>query len=397
MKNLFLIIAMLVFAIPALAIRIENGDNVQISAPVNEDIYVAAGAVTVSAIVRGDFFAAGGTITLNDSISGDLVVAGGTITFRGVVMDDVRAAGGSLVISGYIGGDLLVTGGTVTIETGAVIMGDIYVAGGNVRMDGRVMGNLKTGTGEFFLNGSIDKNADLNGGKIHLNGKIGGDAIIACQSLKVEPGASLNGSVRYWTEQGEVDFGNALKNGTAMYDTSLKDRFESPKPQYLGFVTFFGVLGYLIAMFILLVLGQRLFGSFFNRTVGTMQAAPMQAFGYGFLYFVVVPVAIVLLFITLVGIPVGLIALTFYILFLALAHSITALAAAHWLNVRQAYHWSFWKTVLAALGILVILKTVSMIPFVGWLAVFIAVCIVFGAILLNSGLLRSGKTTAPAN
>jgi len=80
-----------------------------------------------------------------------------------------------------------------------------------------------------------------------------------------------------------------------------------------------------------------------------------------------------------------------------LAHSITALAAAHWLNVRQAYHWSFWKTVLAALGILVILKTVSMIPFVGWLAVFIAVCIVFGAILLNSGLLRSGKTTAPAN
>lgn len=396
MRTLITLILMLVAITPAFAIRFERGENIRISIPVNEDIYVMAGTISTDAIIRGDFFAMGGTVNLNDTITGDLAVAGGTINLRSVILDDVRCAGGTLIISGYVGGDLLITGGTVTIESGAIIAGDVYVAGGTLHLDGTVRGNLKSGSGELILNGSIAKNADLNGGKITLNGSIGGETILVAQELKVEHNASLGGNVRYWTNKGEVDFGNALKNGTATLDVALQHRFEQPKPQFLGFVTFFGVLGYLLAMLLLLAMGEKLFGSFFTRVADTIREAPAQSFGYGFLYFIVVPVVIVLLFITLIGIPVGLIGLFFYILFMLLAHVITALTGAHWLNKKQGFNWNFWKIVGAALGILVLLKVVSMVPLVGWLAVFLAVCIAFGAIWQNSWIQRffKGKTGA---
>ncbi len=394
MKKIFSLLMALVVATSAFAIRFERGDNVRISTPVNEDIYVAAGTISLDAIVWGDFFAAAGTVTLSDTVTGDVAVAGGTVTLRGTVLDDVRCAGGNLIISGYVGGDLLITGGTVTVERGAIIAGDVYVSGGTLRMDGTVRGNLKTASGEVFFNGSIAKKADLNGGKITLNGSIGGETVLVAQSLKLEPNASLGGNVRYWTEDGEVDFGTALKSGTATFDASLAHRFGQPKPHFLGFATFLAVMGYLLAMLILLALGQRLFGPFFSRAVEKVQHEPVRAFGYGFLYFAVVPVAIALVLITVVGIPVGLIALFFYLLFLALANVITALAGAHWWKMRQGYQWNFWKTVLAALGVLVLLKLLWFLPFVGWLAKLLAVCTAFGAILLTTRLFRQPVSNA---
>lgn len=388
MKKFLSLLVALVAATSAFAIRFEQGDNVRISTPVNEDIYVAAGTISLEAIVRGDFFAAGGTVTLSDTVTGDVAVAGGTIMLRGTVLDDVRSAGGNLTISGYVGGDLLITGGTVTVEPGAVIAGDVYISGGTLRMGGAVRGNLKTASGEVVLDGSIAKNADLNGGKITLNGSIGGEAVLVAQTIKVEPNASLGGKVRYWTEGGEVDFGTALKGGTATFDASLAHRFSQPKPHFLGFATFFAVMGYLLAMLILLAVGQRLFGPFFSQTVEKVQREPVRALGYGFLYFVVVPVGIVMLFMTVIGIPLGLIGLFFYLLFLALANVITALVGVHWWKARQGYQWNFWKMVLAALGVLVLLKLLWFLPFVGWLAKLLAVCTAFGAVLLTSRLFQ---------
>lgn len=393
MKKFLILLIALAISLPAFAIRFERGNSVRISTPVQEDLYVAGATVSIDALVRGDLFAASGNVSLNDTITGDLAVAGGTVTLRGVVLDDVRAAGGTLVISGYIGGDLLIAGGTVTIESGAVIAGDIYVGGGNVVINGTVRGNLKAGSGECALNGEIGKNADFNGAKVTINGKIGGETVLVAQTATLGSDAAFNGNVRYWTNQGEVNFGSTLKNGTATFDESLKQRFEQPKPEYLGFVTALGVLGYLTAIFILLALGQKLFGSYFIQAVDKLQRAPVQAFGYGFLYFAAVPVAIVLALITIVGIPVGLIGLFFYLLFLALAHSITALTFTHWLNWKRGYNWNYWKIVFVALGMVVLLKIVSSIPLIGWLAMIVLVCMAFGAILQTTKLFKQRSAT----
>jgi cytoskeletal protein CcmA (bactofilin family) len=376
-------------ATPVFALRFESGENIRITQPVNEDIYVFAGNITIEAPVNGDIWCAGGTVTIRDTVYGDLVAAGGTIYLKGAVLDDVRAAGGTLTLSGNIGGDLLVTGGTVMVESNAVVNGSVLASGGSITFDGKTEGFLKIAGGEFALNGSVGRNFEFNGGNLTLNGTVGGSSVVVAQRITLGDQAALKGNVRYWTDNGEVNFGSALTDGaSASFDTSLREQFQRPEFKFLGFASFLMVFWYLCAMFILLWLGQWIFGRVVHEAAAKAGSEPVRSLGYGFLYFAAVPVAIVLLLITLVGIPVGLIILFFYLLFLALAHLITALVGAHWIARYRAKEWRPIHLVLVALGLLVALKLLVAIPFVGWIASVAAVFIAFGAILDNTGLFR---------
>lgn len=382
------------FTFHAFALRIESGNDIRITEPVHEDLYVFGNAIYIDAPVYGDIWCAGGTITVNDTIHGDLVVAGGNIYLRGAVLDDVRAAGGTLMISGTIAGDLLIAGGTVTVEPSANIGGDVAMSGGTVTIGSVVQGYVKATGGKVYLNGMIGKALEFNGGELTLNGVIAGPSNIAANKLIVGERAALRGNVRYWTGEGEVDFGKALQNGALLsYDPSLREHYERPDYKFLGFASFLAVLWYLIACFILIWLGQWLFQTVFQKAAGTVQVEPLRSLGYGFVYFAAAPVGIVLLFITIVGIPVGFLALLFYGMFFALANIITVLLGAHWINTRKNYHWRPIQIVGVALGLLILLKVVSSIPFLGWLVQIVVVLIAFGAILVNTKIL----TRKPAN
>lgn len=391
--NLFTWFFALVCTVPAFALRIEKGDNVRISQAVDEDIYVFGGYVYIDAPVHGDLWCAGGTVTVNDTVTGDIVAAGGNIYLRGVALDDVRAAGGTLVISGRIAGDLLSTGGTITVESGAGIGGDVALAGGTAYINNTIAGRLLSSGGTVALNGEVGKDFEFNGGDLTLNGTVGGTSVIVAKRIILGEKASLRGNVRYWTHDGEIDFGKALQSGVqATFDESLKQRFEQPDFKFLGFASFMAAVGYLIAAFILIWLGQWLFPKTFGKAARTVQAEPLRALGLGFLYFAAVPIGVVMLFVTIVGIPVGLIALFFYIMFLALANVITALVGAHWIDQRKGYNWSPLKMVFAALGLFILLKLLGFVPFVGWIAKIAVVFVAFGAILDNTGILRDRKS-----
>lgn len=395
-KVILSIFLALSFAFQAYALRIESGSDIRITTPVQEDIYVFGGTINIDAPVFGDIWCAGGTVMVNDTVHGDLVMAGGNIYVRGAVLDDVRAAGGTMTISGAIAGDLLIAGGTVTVEPNANIGGDMVMSGGTVTLGSTVMGKLKAAAGVLNFNGSVGKDLEFNGGEIHLNGSVVGPAVIAASKITLGGNAVLHGNVRYWTDRGEFDFGSALQNGAAAaFDPSLRKQFERPDSKWLGFATFFGVLWYLIASFILLWLGQWLFSNTFQKASRTAFLESIHSLGYGFLYFAAVPVAIVLLFITVVGIPVGLIALFFYILFLVLANIITVLVAAHWINGRKNYQWKPIQLVAVSLGLLVLLHIVGSIPFVGWVIQAVLVMMAFGAILDNTGIFRRRQNATP--
>lgn len=379
----------LLSTLPVFALQFESGDKVRISQPVHEDIYVFGGTIDIAAPVYGDVWCAGGTVTVSDTVTGDVVVAGGNVYLRGTVLDDVRAAGGTLFISADIGGDLLITGGTATIEPEAVIGGSMAVAGGTISLAGVVKGTLQSAAGAMTLDGTVEKDFEFNGGDLNLNGTIGGAAQIVAKRVVTGDNARLRGNVRYWTEEGEVNFGNSLQSGAkASFDPALRQRFERPDYKFLGFASFMAAIWYLTASFILIWLGQWLFGKVFRNAAVTAQAEPVRSLGYGFLYFIAVPAAAVLLFVTVVGIPVGLIVLLLYGLFFALANIITALVAAHWVERRRKYNWRPVQMMFAALGLLILLKILGFVPFLGWVVKIALIFTAFGAILENTGILR---------
>jgi hypothetical protein len=380
MKRLLFLLVQCSSFFTATAFRIEYGNNTTISQPVHDDLYIAGGTVTINAPIYGDLIIAGGTIIINDTVTNDILLAGGNVTFNGFAGDDIRCAGGNIRISKNVTGDVVVAGGSVIIDRGITI-GGLLAAGGNSTIDGNVNGEVRGAFGELIINGSIAKGANCTGGKLTVNGNVGGDAVLSARDIVIGSAASFNGGVRYWNKAGSLDFKQSLKNGKATYDPSL--RIRNGEWYYLGAASILGLLWYLGMAFLMILIVQYLFSSTMKKAADTVFTSSIKSLGYGFLFFIAVPVAAVIAFFTIVGVPLGLLLVVGYITMLLLATVIISVVAANWFNNHNNHRWQYWQLVFAAFGLFIVLKVLQAAPFVGWLLIFIMACVSFGGILLN--------------
>lgn len=354
--------------------------TVTIDKPVYEDLYIAGGNVIVNAPVHGDLVAAGGTVQINDTVTNDILMAGGNVIFNGYAGDDIRCAGGDIKLLKNVSGDVVVTGGSVSIAAGSSI-GNLMASGGEVVIDGNVTGFIKSMTGRLVLNGIAMKDIDCRGGTIIINGEVQGTAIIAAtDEIIIGANAAFDNKVRYWSP-GKTDFGSSVNNGTAVYDSSLRVNYD--RWYYLGFASVLGLLWYIAMVFLVIAVVQYLFSATMKKAGTIAYDSALKSLGFGILFWIGVPVAAAILLISMIGFPLGLILIMGYVMLLLLASAIAAVVIANWLNTRSLANWSYWRMVLAALGIFVVLKILLATPFLGWLLLLVIVCISFGAILLS--------------
>jgi cytoskeletal protein CcmA (bactofilin family) len=374
-------IACMLLAVTQACCQFQSGDNVQIQNKAVGDQYLTGSDITINAPVYGDLIVAGGTITLNDTVTQDLVAAGGTLSINGLVRDDVRCAGGTIRISKNVDGDLVATGSNITIDKGVSILGNLYIAGGEVTVNGDVAGSIKSASGVITLNGKTGKDLDCRGGKLALNGIVHGTSVLSANEILLGADAKFNKDVRYWNKAESLDFGNTI-NGKATLDPSLE--IEKGKWHYLGFGSALVLLWYLGTALLMIVLVQYLFSPVLSKSADTVKLASLKSLGLGLLFLIGVPVAVVLCIITIVGLPVGVLLAILYVTILLLATVIVALVAAHWVN-NTNYNgtWSSRKIIFIAFGIFIVLKLASLTPFVGPLVMFLLACMAFGAILLQ--------------
>lgn len=357
-------------------------DNIVIREKVTKDLYVAGGTVTINAPVYGDLIVAGGTITVNDTITQDILLAGGNINFNGYVGDDIRCAGGTIRISHHVAGDVVVAGGTITIDKGVIIHGNLLATGGEVKVDGEIEGYIKSGAGTFTLNGKAGHDIDCRGGEITINGTVGGTSVLAAKTIEVGEDASFNGDVKYWSKNETPDFTNAVHQGKPVFDSSLE--IEGGKLIYLGFASILIALWYLGMALVMIFLIQYLFSTTMKTAAGTVKSESLKSLGFGALFLIGVPIAIVISAITIIGVPVSILLLIGYITLLALATVIVSLLITHWINnTYYQFSWSNVKISFVAFGIFIAIKLTSLTPVVGPLIMALLVGMGFGAILLN--------------
>jgi hypothetical protein len=362
------------------AFRIEYGSNVIISQPVYEDLYIAGGNVTINAPVYGDLIIAGGTVIVNDSVANDVLLVAGSAVINGLVGDDVRCIGGTVRISKNVTGDVVVTGGEVIIDSN-VIIGGLLASSGNIAVNGNVSNEVRGAFGNLLLNGDVGKNIDCRGNYIKINGHIGGKSILAAKDISIGSGAVFSDGIRFWNRSGVLALSNTQKNGKVVYDESL--RIDSPEWYYLGTATLLGLLWYLGMALLMIFVIQYLFSSTMQKSADKIFDSPLGSLGFGFLFFIVTPVVAILTFITVIGIPLGILILLSYIVLVLLAMLTSSVVTANWLNNRFNKGWNNWHLVFAAWGVFVVLEFLSLIPFVGWLVLAIVVCMAYGGILLT--------------
>lgn len=383
MKKIFVLITVSVFMAPAYAFRIEQGNNIIISQPVYEDLYIAGGSITINAPVYGDLTIAGGTININDSVTNDILLAGGTVIFNGYAGRNIRCAGGKIQISKNVAGDVVVAGGSILIDKGVTI-GGLLVTGGDITVNGNVTGEIRGVFGEFVLNGNVAKDIDCRGGSITINGIIGGESKIGARKIIIGNNAVFNKNVRYWERKPiDIDFKQSLQknNVTATYDLSL--RIQTGEWYFLGGNTLFVLLWYLGMALLMILIIQYLFSSTMKKSADTFFMNTLQSFGYGMLFFITVPIAAVIAFVTIIAVPIGLLLVFGYVAAILLATVITSIVVANWLNNRFYRNWQYWHLSFSAFGLFIVFKLITLMPAIGWLIMLIFVFISFGSILLN--------------
>lgn len=364
--------SLILVSFPILAIAQFNaGESVHILDAQYDDQYMAGGEVTVDAPVYGDVMAAGGQVVFNDSILQDLTVAGGELEINGNIGDDLRVMGGDVTINGTVNDDLLVFGGDVKIGRNAVIRGNLLAYSGQVRMDGSVLGAAR-----------------LTGGEIDIDGQIMGPTQIVAEDIHIGDSAEFHAEVRYYREGGEVDFGSSMVSGSAILDESLAWKTSNADsdldPVDDSGISWLGWFMFIVSGLLIIALLNKLFHERFRDASEFAETSVVNSLGYGLIYLILVPIIIVVLLVTVVGIPFAVLMLVIYIITLALGSLISGLTISHILLGRSGTQWGFWKVVLIALLSAIGLKLLGMIPFIGGLITFVVIAIAFGAILLTT-------------
>jgi cytoskeletal protein CcmA (bactofilin family) len=336
----------------------------------------------VEANVAKDLLIAGGTVNVRGEVGEDLMISGGEIHIEGDIGDDVRVFGGEMNVSGKIEGDLLVFGGDIRIEESAEIRGMLKVYGGSVFLAGKVQGGGDVSGGEFVHKGHIG--GDLRGrtGRTHIAGRIDGKSILASRTLDLSKGAVFEGDVRYWRRNGEIELEPYLNGSEAVMDPALKGQVMGD----VGWTTLmFGfwaawIIYILSAALILFLLNFLLTRSF--KRAGIALEHLGKSLGFGALYVIGTPIAVIILLLTVIGAPIALVAGSIWGLSMLFTHLLSAVVITHWLKVRYNKAWDRAYLFLVSLGIYLVIKGVSLIPIIGWIVSLILVMASFGAILL---------------
>lgn len=160
MRQIKVGLALLIFAIllssGAMALSTFDRDTVSIDIPVEDDIFAVGSIVNVNAPVDS-VIAAGGTVSINAPVSGDVIAAGGQVFVNSNIGGKLVAAGGNLNLKGNVTKNVVLAGGNVHIQKGSLIGKDAYIYADSVYTAGTINGTLKVSATEMTNNGTAGR------------------------------------------------------------------------------------------------------------------------------------------------------------------------------------------------------------------------------------------------
>nr|WP_303715094.1 hypothetical protein [Methanoculleus marisnigri] len=276
------------------------------------------------------------------------------------IADDVVASGGSVTISAPVD-SLTVAGGMVTVD--APVAGDIIAAGGTLIINGDVGGKVLAAGGEIELNGNAT-NALITGGTV----RIGEDAVIERDAF-ISAGQVTNaGSVlRNLTVSGET-FNNTGTVGNVTFEE------EEPESPFPGLFSVLAAIGFLILGLLLI----RVFPGPFAAVVRQVEKSPVVLTVLGFVAIVVSAIILLIVAVTIIGLPLALVGGLLFIVALMLSSLFVAYALGDVIASRAG--WRPGNAWIFVLGF-VILQILLFIPLLGAIVQVIAVSLGYGGLL----------------
>ena len=352
---------------------------------ISGDLIVACKTLKMKGKVEDDLLAGGVHLTIGNVVGRDLVVGGYNLKVQGYVGDDVRLAGANVEIDGIIDGDLVAFGGNVSIL--GDVAGDVITGGGRIRIYGNIQGSLDARCGDMVIDGTIGQNVMLTASKLTLSPTavlMGNLTYTSNRSAEIGEGARIAGEVKKEAGSSITMMFWKLTSVVAGYLPEQPESWKEWKRQlpawFRSLIRVSSFVSLLIAGMIILSTYERHATMVADRII----SFPLKSLGLGLIFLICVPIGALILCVSIVGLPIGLIALAAYLVFSYISRVYVALAIGREIldritnqDVRIVWPMIFGLFIITAL---------SLIPYhVGW--VIRLVCIPFGL----GGMLMTGK------
>lgn len=354
-------------ATPAKAVFFQSGDTVILTAGkiINEAALVTGSSLTIDSDINGDLYCLGRDVVVNGNIKGDIACAGQSIKIYGTVDGNIRSIAQTIEVSGMIYRNLTVVSQRLILGPKSNIKGDIFFGVQNVELNG-IMGRDLAGAGEAItITGSLLRNALIMGSNLTVieTGKVGGN-------------------LDYYMEKSATASINEknIKGSITRYDIETSQRQEAEKEvvkatsaalfiKFLMCILSYAILGWALIYFDRKNVEKRL-------SLITQKPLVMGLIGLAVL--VLAPIVLILLMVTMVGMPLAFVILFVYITVLITASLYPSMIYGRLFTeklLKKQKTDLVWQMVLGV----IILGTVSYIPVVGWVIALTSFCLGLGA------------------
>ena len=290
--------------------------------------------------------------------------------------DDSLRLGGHVDVTSTVKGSLHAAGGLITIE--APIEGDASLAGGSITVKGAVKEDL-----------------NIAGGHVVLDGEVGGDASVAAGTLELGPDARIAGKLSFHGGELKRDPAAVVAGGIQQnarratrhlyYDDTRHSRYAR------GWLWTAGLL-VLAALIAAALPGPS------RRMAQELRERPWVTTLVGLVALTTIPMAAVLLMVTIIGIPIGLLAIAGYTVLLLVGYVWLAATLGGMLLDRvkpETAARTAWRAGAAVLAMLA-LAVLTRLPFVGGFIVFTALVVGVGMVVAVVMRRANAATPAPA-
>lgn len=322
--------------------------------------FATAADVVIDGTINGDLYCAGQAITINGTVNGDVLCAGQKITINGTVGQDVRSAGQFVTVSGQVGGTVTAFGQDVTIAKSATVAKDVNGAGQTFTIDGVVEKDFAAGSQKLTVNGTVK-------GSAHADAEV--------VSLTSRP--AIVGDFTYMSRK-EHSFGDGAVGGSVNFTESSYGKDYAGDSgdvagAVLGMLLFIGVM-----MVVTSVVLAFLMPRYFERSYNLLRSNVGQAILVGLAFAFAVPVLIVVLLFTVIGIPLALLLLAAYFIV-----KILAIPFAAYYLARIFFGTSINNIVLLVLVGSIILTMLCFVPIINFFVILAAGVVGSGALLMT--------------
>lgn len=331
----------------ALVVRFDEDTRVSANEVVKESMLLTGERAHIDGVVEGDVVVSAKRVTIGGTVKGSVYVLSRDLEVTGTIEGNLHGLVEDTRIDGEIGGSLYQAGESITLGPNALVKRDFAAVAEDGILGGRVGRDVIFGGDAIELRSEVGRNVDVRWAeKVSLRdgARIAGNLEAGLEDendLDRAPGATVGGELTIHPRE-------------RMHDQFWSD-YTDP-----GFYAMHG-LGF-VAAFLFGLLLRALVPALFQADLTTTPQF-FRSLGYGFLVIVATPIAICAVALTVVGIPVAVLAAFAYIVMLYSAEILVGAWLGRTLTpLADEGMFAFGRSFFVGLAILVV--TVHL-PFIG--------------------------------